>query len=131
MGINIHWLKSARDERGDSFHVPDEIFDFLGGVSEMHFVTLVPGAVRGNHYHIGRKEFIFAYFTSPWRLAWRSKDEHTITTREFSGEGGVIVSIDSAVVHAVKNTGDTTLYLVSCSDAPYTAADTVRESILE
>ena len=129
--LRIHRLKSAADLRGDSFHIPQDIFEFIGSINEMHFVTIEPGGVRGNHCHRGRKEFMFIYYDGDWVLAWRHRTAQDVSIQEIAGGGGYVVEIASDIVHAVKNKGTNTLYLVSCSDAPYTPADTERIVILE
>ena len=129
--LRFHYLESASDRRGDSFHIPESVFKFMGDIDEMHFVTIEPGGVRGNHYHWGRKEFMFVYYDGAWVLAWRHRDAQEISIQEFSGRGGVIVEIASEIVHAVKNKGENTMHLLSCSNAPYIASDTERVVILE
>lgn len=130
-GVRYQRLENASDRRGDSFHIPQSVFGFIGAVQEMHFVTIEPGAVRGNHYHRGRKEFMFVHHDGPWLLAWSNPQAQDTSIQEFDGEGGVIVEISSEIVHAVKNQGANTLHVVSCSDAPYDAVDTERVVILE
>ena len=129
--LRFQRLESASDPRGDSFRIPQGVLAFMGGINEMHFVTIEPGEVRGNHCHRGRKEFMFVYYGGDWMLAWRHRQVQDISTQEFTGGGGYVVEIAPDVVHAVKNTGNNTLYLLSCSDAPYTPADTERIVILE
>ena len=128
--LRIQRLEGASDRRGDSFHIPQSVFEFMGSIKEMHFVTIEPGCVRGNHYHLGRKEFMFLYYDGPWLLAWCHSDAEDIAIQEFDGLGGVIVEIMPEIVHAVKNKGQNTMHLLSCSDTPYTAADTHRVAIL-
>lgn len=130
-GFRYQLMKGVADCRGDSFHIPQSVLAFLGNIKEMHFVTIEPGSVRGNHYHKGRKEFMFVNFDGPWSLAWSNTDDQELSTQEFDGRGGVIIEIPGEIVHAVKNTGVKRLYIVSCSDAPYAVADTERKVILE
>ena len=54
-------------ERGASFSFPQEIFDFLGNVDEVHMAEIVPGAVRGNHYHRSKKEVLVIWYA--WYVA--------------------------------------------------------------
>ncbi len=129
--LEVYPLKVGSDSRGDSFFVPTSVFHYIGTIHEMHYVTIEPGKVRGNHYHRGRKEFVILIFHGTWKLAWRSLGTGSVNTRDFNGRGGVILQIDSEVVHAIKNTGDSPLHLVSCSNARSTLADTSWEVILE
>ncbi len=128
--LAIAHIDNSSDIRGDSFHFPRAVFDYLGAIKELHYATVDPGAVRGNHYHIDRKEMLFVYFSSAWKLAWRTLASDTIETRDFSGQGAVIIHIDANVVHAIKNTGKQTLHLVSCSNARAEASDTDWQNIL-
>ncbi len=130
-GLRCYRLQSNSDRRGHSFHLPQSVFEFMGSIHEMHFVTIEPGGVRGNHYHRGRKEFMLVYFDGAWELAWCRPGAQDISVQEFSDSGGVIVEIAPEIVHAVKNKGMSTMHLVSCSDAPYISSDTVRVVILE
>jgi dTDP-4-dehydrorhamnose 3,5-epimerase-like enzyme len=129
--LRFQRLESASDRRGDSYHIPQSVFEFMGGIEEMHFVTIEPGCVRGNHYHRGRKETMFVYYDGDWVLAWRRPGAKDISVQEFSDRGGVIVEIAPEIVHAVKNKGVNTIHLLSCSDASYTPSDTERVVILE
>ena len=129
--LQILSLEGASDPRGDSFNVPNGAFHYIGSINEMHYVTIAPGSVRGNHYHRGRKEIILLVFDGSWKLAWRSPNTESVTIQEFDGKGGKILLIDPGVVHAIKNTGDGPLQLVSCSNLPSTPTDTERVVLLK
>ena len=129
--LEVYSLEVASDPRGERCNVPSSVFNYIGMISDMHYVTIEPGKVRGNHYHQGRKEIITLIFHSAWKLAWRSLDTGSVITREFNGMGAVVIQIDPEVVHAIKNTGNSPLHLVACSDAPSMLADTSWEVILE
>ena len=119
------------DSRGTSFRVPRGSLDFLDKLVEMHYATINPGSVRGNHYHRERKELLFVNFMSSWQFAWQPVATQNIHTQAFSGAGGIVIHIEPEVIHAIKNTGDTPLYIVACSNNIPVANDTEWVVILE
>ena len=52
--VSIEILRSARDARGYVFEPLDGAA--LGGYGNVHVVYSIPGAVRGNHYHVAGTE---------------------------------------------------------------------------
>ena len=129
--LSIRCLKGSSDARGESFYLPKEVFDYLGSINEMHYVTIKPGAVRGNHYHRDRREVMFLYYADQWEFAWRRVDNPLVDKQIFAGSGGVIIKIDPCVVHAVKNTGNQLLRVICCSNRQLSSDQTEREIILE
>lgn len=132
-GINIRILENQGDLRGDSFKIPDETFRFVDVINESHLATILPGAVRGNHYHVGRKEFIIVLHSDSWILAWDAKDGIDNQTREFQGEGAVIVEIEENISHAIKNTGGSEISIISFSNKKYKPEnfDTIARVVIE
>ncbi|MBI5190864.1 MAG: cupin domain-containing protein [Nitrospirae bacterium] len=109
---------------------------FLTGFGEggadiraVHVVAIMPGQVRGNHYHEKAKELLFM-FSGTGMLYWE-EDGHA-KERLISGEP-VIVTIPPGVKHAFRNTGEDTVYLIAVRDGDYDPAhpDTVRSVIQE
>ena len=131
--LDISWVQNKRDERGDSYYLPRKYIDFIGAVNEIHYTTIAPQAVRGNHYHLKRREFIFLSFNTKWKLAWRPLEEEEVREKELSGSGGVIISVQPNVIHAIKNTGDIPIQLISFSNKRFDPenSDTKREVILK
>lgn len=122
-------VPDRNDGRGASFYIPPEAIKFVERIDEVHFAALEVGAVRGNHYHIGRREFIFVEYSDQWQLAWRARDDSEVHERVFRGTGGVLLMVEPGVVHAIKNIGALQLYLISCSDRRH--ADTFSETLLK
>lgn len=131
-GLEIEHLTNQVDERGDSYYISHETVDFLGFVDEIHFSTINPGKVRGNHYHEKRSEVIILFFSDSWRLAWIPIDSEESVIRDFSGGGAVIVKVSPGVRHAFKNTGASVLRAVSYSNGRFNPAnpDTFRTVLL-
>lgn len=121
--IQILPLESAADDRGHSFYIPEEAVEFLGAIAEIHYATIVPGAVRGNHYHESRREAIFLDCSGEWRLAWRPTRMAASEEREFYDRRGTLVLVEAGVAHAIENTGDELIRLVSFSDGRFDPDD--------
>ncbi|PYX43661.1 MAG: hypothetical protein DMG79_21935 [Acidobacteria bacterium] len=51
-------LSNNGDARGFSFTAPAEALAFVGRTADVHLASTGPGAVRGNHYHLRRREAI-------------------------------------------------------------------------
>lgn len=109
-------IPDKNDGRGESFYIPREAIEFIGSVDEIHFAAIEPGAVRGNHYHVGRRESIFVRYRDQWKLAWRARGNRETLERAFKGEGGILIMVEPEVVHAIKNLGTQSMHLVSCSN---------------
>ncbi len=58
MKIQITELSNRGDARGFSFTAPAEALAFVGRMADVHLASTRPGAVRGNHYHLRRREAI-------------------------------------------------------------------------
>lgn len=128
--LEICMLTGASDRRGDRFQFPGNAFRFLVGINELHYATMEPGSVRGNHYHPQVKECILLADQDSWRLAWRPHKAVSTITREYKGKGAVIIKIDAGVARVIKNIGNEPLHLVSCSNARCGGADPEWEIIL-
>ncbi len=129
--MNIRFLDNREDERGYCFNVPGGVLEYLGGLGDMHVVEIKPATLRGNHYHLGRKEIIVIIYEDTWTLAWDAGADCPAQTREFDGNGAVAVEFDAGVAHALKNTGSRPLLAVSCSDKSGAADDTFRKILIE
>jgi dTDP-4-dehydrorhamnose 3,5-epimerase-like enzyme len=56
--VQITQLNNNGDARGFSFMAPAEALAFVGRMADVHLASMKPGAVRGNHYHLRRREAI-------------------------------------------------------------------------
>lgn len=126
-------LNNNADLRGDSYYIPREAIDFIGVVDEIHFATIAPLAVRGNHYHINRNEFIIINFSDCCELACKDLESKNIYQKTFEGCGAILIEVMSNVVHAIKNNGREPIYLISCSNKRFDPSnpDTFKEVIIE
>ena len=118
-GIKVFDLKNNGDDRGFSYNVPRSTFDFIGEINETHVATIVPGATRGNHYHVDRKEFILVWFNDLWILAWDQGGGTGVETQVFHGVGLKLIEIDTETSHAIKNIGMKDILIMAFSNKKY------------
>ena len=94
-----------------------------------HLVLTVPGAIRGNHYH--RRGSEVSLVLGPALVRVRDADglrDHHV------GDGQAVrFDFPPGVPHAILNTGDTPLVVISFNTEPHDPAhpDVVREVLIE
>ena len=119
-------VKTHRDARGALFEPLTDAE--LAGQKNVHVVLTAPNEVRGNHVHDSAVET--TSLVGPCLV--RLKEDGTI--RDIDVPAGEIwrLTIPPGVVHAFRNTGDSTMVLVSFSTNLHdpTGGDTQREQIL-
>jgi dTDP-4-dehydrorhamnose 3,5-epimerase-like enzyme len=118
--VRVTELRDTGDARGRSFSIGGAIGDAIGRVEDVHFATIVPGAVRGNHYHVARREAIIVLADDSWTLHWDSGEGTAAERREFGG-GAVLLDVDPLSAHAIENSGARELVILGCSNGPYDA----------
>lgn len=123
-------LLNRGDGRGVSFTVPAEALAFVGRMSDVHLASTKPGAVRGNHYHLRRREAIVALPGAKWSFHWDEGEDSPAEHREFDGSLAVLVLLSPGASHAVRNDGDTDLLLVSISSESYDPAESVTRKVV-
>jgi oxalate decarboxylase/phosphoglucose isomerase-like protein (cupin superfamily) len=128
--IQISELPGDRDGRGISLSMPREAFEFVGEVKDVHVSFCVPGAIRGNHYHIRKHRAILVLPGAEWSLHWDEGEGTVIQRRSFDGRHAVLVLIPPGASHAVRNDGKATLWLVACSSSPYDASEVVARKVV-
>jgi oxalate decarboxylase/phosphoglucose isomerase-like protein (cupin superfamily) len=106
--------KLPRDERGFAFFPwPGEVRDPGEILPTCHLVSIQPGHTRGNHYHPGHEEWLFA-FHGDGIITWEAAGE--IREQRVSGEG-TLIRIPPGIAHAVTNPGPEVLYLLAWRQA--------------
>ncbi len=120
MQIQFEVLPGSADARGLSFCVLNRHLSALGGAAtDMHIAQVRPGSVRGNHYHLARRELIAVVYQGAWSFRWESGLGTRTDQRSFTGSGAVLVVPPTGWSHAVVNSGTEDLWLVAVSDMPY------------
>ena len=130
MKIEIMELPNTGDGRGLSFTMPPEAIDFIGHIADMHLASTLPGAVRGNHYHLRRREAVLLLPGSNWSLHWDEGETTPVQARNFNGNTAVLVLVSPGCSHAVRNDGPSLLWLVTCSSEPYDPATVVARKVV-
>jgi oxalate decarboxylase/phosphoglucose isomerase-like protein (cupin superfamily) len=130
MTIQISELGNTGDARGFSFTLPPQALDFVGRVADMHLASTAPGAIRGNHYHLRRREAIVILPGTAWSLHGDEGEHTPAEHRSFNGGSAVLVLVSPGSSHAVRNDGTTPLWLVACSSEPYDPSETVARKVV-
>lgn len=130
MKIRILQLNNSGDGRGFSFTAPVEALDYVGRMADVHLASTKPGAVRGNHYHLKRREAIVVLPGTNWSFHWDEGDETAALHREFDGSRAVLVLVAPGASHAVRNDGEDLLWLVAISSERYDPAESVARKVV-
>jgi oxalate decarboxylase/phosphoglucose isomerase-like protein (cupin superfamily) len=113
-----------------SFTAPAEALEFLGRVHDMHLSSTEPGAIRGNHYHLKRREVIAVMPGAAWSLHWDEGEGAEAQHRQFDGGSAILVLVSPGASHAVRNDGGKTLWLVALSSEPYDPAESMTRKVV-
>ena len=130
MTMQISELRNHGDVRGFSFSPPREALDFVGCIADIHLASLLPGAVRGNHYHKRKREAIVFLPGSAWSWHWDEGENTATQHRAFDGSTAILVLISPGCSHAVRNAGAAPLWLVACSSESYDPAEVIVQKVL-
>jgi dTDP-4-dehydrorhamnose 3,5-epimerase-like enzyme len=127
--VQISDLNNSGDARGFSFTAPAEALAFVGRMSDVHMASTKPGSVRGNHYHLKRREAIVVLPGTKWSFHW-DEDEKSAQHRDFDGSTAVQILISPGASHAVRNDGDALLWLIAISSETYDPAESVSRKVV-
>jgi hypothetical protein len=117
--LRVTVLENTGDARGSSFQTGAGWLGFLGGVDDAHIATILPGQIRGNHYHVRRREVIAVLYTDAWQLAWDNGADTEVNLIRFAGSGAAILEVDPLASHAIENTGAALLWIVGLSNGAW------------
>jgi dTDP-4-dehydrorhamnose 3,5-epimerase-like enzyme len=118
----VHVLPDSGDARGSSFSLPVTWLSAVQGAVDLHVTGLAPGYVRGDHYHLVRRELLMVLHEADWTLYWDSGAGSAVSQREFQGAGAVLIEVPVGVAHAVRNRGPADLRIIGISDGSYDPA---------
>lgn len=128
--LQIQELGNNGDKRGFSFTAPPEALAFVGRMADVHLASTKPGAIRGNHYHLRRREAIVVLPGTKWSLHWDDGESTSAQHRNFEGASAVIVLISPGASHAVRNDGDDVLWLFAISSETYDPAESLARKVI-
>jgi dTDP-4-dehydrorhamnose 3,5-epimerase-like enzyme len=128
--VQIQELSNTGDVRGFSFTAPAEALAFVGRMLDVHLASTKPGLVRGNHYHLRRREAIVVLPGAKWSLHWDEGDASSARHRQFDGSVAVLVLVSPGASHAVRNDGDRDLLLTAISSESYDPAESVTRKVV-
>jgi len=127
--VVITELRNTGDARGASFTAPADALAFVGRMADVHLASTKPGAVRGNHYHLKRREAIVVLPGAKWSFHW-DEGADAAQHREFDGSSAVQILISPGASHAVRNDGDGLLWLIAISSESYDPAESVTRKVI-
>ena|SRR5437763_4334435 len=128
--VQITELTNSGDARGFSFTAPAAALAFVGRMSDVHVASTQPGSVRGNHYHLLRREAIVVLPGTRWSLHWDEGEESSAQHRAFDGASAVMVLVSPGASHAVRNDGDGLMWLLAISSESYDPAESVTRKVV-
>jgi dTDP-4-dehydrorhamnose 3,5-epimerase-like enzyme len=128
--IRIVELDNYDDPRGFSVAIPQEALDFVAQIADLLMASIAPGAVRGNHYHLSKRQANVILPGSAWSLHWDDGEGTTKHHREFDGATAQLVLVSPGASHAVRNDGDGRLWLVICSSETYDPSKVVARKVI-
>ncbi|HLI85854.1 MAG TPA: hypothetical protein VKV17_18215 [Bryobacteraceae bacterium] len=66
MKPEIKRLADRGDMRGSSYTPGHNWHAFLDTIADLHVATVLPGKIRGNHFHQRKREIILIVHTDRW-----------------------------------------------------------------
>ena len=128
--VEIRELPNRGDQRGFSYTLPAEALTFLERVQDVHLASVLPGAIRGNHFHLRRREVILVSYSDKWSFHWDEGPESSALHRTFGGSGTVMIQVSPGASHAVRNDGHQPFILVAASSESYDPTETVARKVV-
>ena len=114
MRVEIKDLSLLRDKRGWL----TEIIATNGDsekIEQIHFAVSKPGAVRGNHYHKSRTEWL-CVTSGTGRIILEDTSTNERKELIVTGDSPVLVKISPGIVHAIENSADSLMHLLVVVD---------------
>jgi dTDP-4-dehydrorhamnose 3,5-epimerase-like enzyme len=128
--VQIAELPNHGDQRGFSFTIPADALQFLGSIHDIHVASILPGAVRGNHFHQRRREVLLLAYAGAWSFHWDEGVGKSTQHRSFQGTGAALIRISPGASHAVRNDGEQPLTVMASSSEPYDPQDSIVRRVI-
>jgi len=110
-------LELKGDERGSFF----EVFK-LGQGGQVSYSTTKPGIMRGNHYHLRKKEF-FCVIDGMAKIKQRNIKTNEIDEVDVSGDTPEVVEMKIGWTHNITNIGSKEMKLLIWISEEYNSED--------
>jgi dTDP-4-dehydrorhamnose 3,5-epimerase-like enzyme len=123
-------IPNKGDSRGFSFTIPSEALAYVGNVADVHVSSIKAGAVRGNHYHVKLRQAIVVLPGSKWSFHWDEGEGTPTQNRTFDGSTAILVLVAVDASHALRNEGDSILWLTAISSDVYDPAGRVARKVV-
>ncbi len=112
--IQVKEIEFYQDDRGWCIRpIPDDDIE-KSIISDIHMVSMKPGAIRGNHYHVNKTENILIIGSTCRMLVvdnnTKEKEEKILENNEKT-----MFVIPPDVTHAIENVGNEISYLLCFS----------------
>lgn len=130
MKIEITELTNGGDARGLSFMLPEAALERLGNLADMHLASTGPACVRGNHYHLSKREIIVVLPGAAWSFHWDDGEGTAVQHRNFNGKNAVLVQVSPGCSHAVRNEDSGALWLFTCSSETYDPSRVIARKVV-
>ena len=127
--LSFQDLPNTGDARGSSFTLSPETLSFLGRIEDIHVSSLLPGHVRGNHFHTRKKEVLIVVHHSEWSLHWDDGENTSVEVNKFLGQGAEVVFIEPGCSHAVRNIGSSELTIFALNSEAYDPREVIPRRV--
>lgn len=117
--VRFRKLPDNGDNRGFSYKASKEALAFSQKIVDLHITSIVPGAIRGNHFHNGKDEVIYVIYQSKWQLVYDEGEKSEVKNHEITGVGCIEITVSANCAHAIKNTGSSDLLILAASNGEY------------
>lgn len=114
MRVEIKELPLFHDQRGWLTEILASD-DKSEGIKQIHFAISKPGAIRGNHYHKKRTEWL-CVTSGTGRIFLEDIHTHERKKLIVSGDTPVLVKISPGITHAIENISDVPVHLLVIVD---------------
>ena len=114
--IQVKEIEFYQDDRGWSVRPITDDDLKKGVISDIHMVSMKPGAIRGNHYHVHKTENILI-IGSACRLLVLDNNTKEEEEKVIENSDKMLFVIPPDVTHAIENIGNEVSYLFCFSYA--------------
>ncbi len=121
--VRIVSLKNASDVRGAGFSVNEQILSCLSVVRDAHVATILPGCIRGNHFHRLRRKVLLVYYQDACTFGWDEGEGTLVQQAHLTGQGAVAIDVQPLASYAIRNDGDQSVFLIGLAELAYDRAN--------